>query len=340
VLENTLEQSGEGALVHPWYGDVDCVVEDFTTSFSSTEGRYAVVDILFKRFTAQDLTIIGPSSFDNLATKKENFLDKLNDALETAYDIASTPATLVTDLAAIADLGLDVVDNAKRVTGTVDEFKLAVSTLRCKIIELQLSAAVMAQDLTQLINFGTDPGDANYSAFSLTTEGKEQYSELQTVEDINGDETLSAYPSLVYAEQPVGELGNAGAELQKHIGRAALAGRAGLVGTMTIDDINDADRIGKELNDSIKEIENDVRVTDELYEAARDLRVAIVDVLEERKLTLSTTTKVELPEFEPGNVLSFDLYGNPERDMEIAELNELLHPGFIPASRELKVRTE
>jgi prophage DNA circulation protein len=176
VLENTLEQSGEGALVHPWYGDVDCVVEDFTTSFSSTEGRYAVVDILFKRFTAQDLTIIGPSSFDNLATKKKTFLDRLNDALEDAYDGASTPATLVTDLTEIANMALDIVDNTKRIVGTTDEFKLAVSTLRGKFIEFQLSNQILAQSFTDLINFGTDPGDANYSAFSLTTEGKEQYS--------------------------------------------------------------------------------------------------------------------------------------------------------------------
>jgi prophage DNA circulation protein len=68
-----------------------------------------------------------------------------------------------------------------------------------------------------------------------------------------------------------------------------------------------------------------------MYAAARDLRIAVKGVITQRKLELSELVEINLPEFLPGIVLSYKLYKDHTRDEELAELNDVLHPGFMPA---------
>jgi prophage DNA circulation protein len=344
-LVTALEKEGTGTLVHPYRGDLEVRCLNFSTNERTPEGRMCRFDITFKWIKDEALFIISPDLGRDLLEKKRSFLDVLNEAFADAYEVASKPASVLQDAIDAVNDGLDTVENAKQVVGAYDEFQRKLSTLRGKVVEITLQADSLSSKLAEIIDFGTDPtvpiDDAIASAdliatsaatstseiLSSGTNGREQYTELGNIVGFD-EEDITAYPSLLDddPDYPV-------KLIQELISRQTLGSRVGLIIGMDIASVQEADDVLVDLNTQVEKIENDDNTGIGVKSAARDLRSAVEKVIQDRKLTLNELNSLDLPEWEPGLVTSYDLYEDNERVAEIADLNDVVHPAFMPGER-------
>lgn len=79
------------------------------------------------------------------------------------------------------------------------------------------------------------------------------------------------------------------------------------------------------------------RVDDQVAEAVRDLRVAVVESVPDPAVELPELGTYTAAEIEPALVAASRLYDDPDRAQEIATRNGVVHPAFLPAGEPLEV---
>lgn len=327
-----LDKGGVGRLVHPYWGFLDVRVENWDCTESTDEGRMARFNITFKRVKDIFLTVVRANPVDDLKAAKGNFLDAALEKLVAVYTDVTEPLAVLQDVINIGNQALDVIDQAKKITGAYEEYQAKLDALKGQLVELALNARAIGEDFIDLISFGTDTANPLTATIAIGDNAKTQYNEFKEVTGIQ-DSTLSRFPSLI-------QDGYLGVELQKFISRVALGNQAGLVGEMTLENANQAEDVTREIGTLVQRIEEDPTVDDALYETARELRRTVVEVLRDRSLMLDELQEIELPEFEPSLVLSWQRYKTIDREEEIANLNRVLNPGFIPGGRVILVLDE
>lgn len=77
--------------------------------------------------------------------------------------------------------------------------------------------------------------------------------------------------------------------------------------------------------------------SDEAFQALMDLRTAVCGAVPPPDQDLPELGTVTLAAATPALVVAYELYGDPERDVEILRRNKVRHPGFVPASTPLEV---
>lgn len=330
-LIEALEKPGTGILTHPYRGDLEVYCESYTTNEILSEGRMCRFEMTFRWVSDDFLLIPAPSARSNLLDSRDSFLDTLIDTFETVYEIASQPAEVLQDVIDITNKALEIVDSVRKVTSIYDEYQRKLSTLKGKLREFVLQSREIAENLKDVITFGTDPSIPANETIASAEYAKEQYSEMQSLSTFD-DESLSSYPSKVEED------GNyPGTLIQKFVSRTALASRVSLISEATIDNTDEADDIIRDLGIQIEKIEDDDYVDVTLKGEARKLRVAVYKRFEERKLLLSTLSTVKYPEFEPVINVSYDVYGNLGKIDEIININNVIHPGFLPGLTDIKI---
>jgi prophage DNA circulation protein len=329
-LVKALDTPGPGKLIHPYWGDVLVQVDTWNCIEDTNEGRVARFDLTMHKAGEAKLTLVGPSAIDKLKDTKKNFLDAALETLVEVYDVVSRPTAVLQDAINIGNKVLNVVDQAKKITGVYEEYQAKLSALKGQFVELALLSRAMGEDLIDLISFGTDAASPVTAAIAIGDQAKTQYDELKAITDVQ-DSSLSQFPSLA------SELGYPGMEIQKFVSRVALGNKAGLVGEMTLSNNAQALGILREIGGLVQRIEGEEGVTDGLYETARELRYNVAEVIRERLLTLDSLVSIELPEFEPSLVLAWQQFGDISREKEIVELNRVLNPGFVPGNKPILV---
>lgn len=323
-LIDALEQEGPGILIHPYWGEYEVRVVDWNCNENINQGRTARIDITFVWETTVAFMVMGDSALDNLNAKKQSFLDAAIDFFEDVYDVATSPQAYVQDAIDVGTKAIDVIEAAKNVSGVISEYNLMIDTLKGQLSAAVLTAQAIGLDMLEIVDFGTDVTDVNLVTYTYDDQAKEQYSELSAVTSFQ-DLSVSSYPSLASEDAYPAR------ELQKHISRCAMASKAGLIGTMTLSNVREADEVRKDLDALIRTVEEDETISSDFYEAAQDLRVAVEKMIAERKLELSELKTITLSEFEPAIVLAHELYQDIDRTEQIADLNDVLHPGFMPS---------
>jgi len=303
------------------------------------------VDMEFKWVEDGTYLIVGQDWAIDAAIKKKNFLDALDEAFAKAYEIASKPASILQDAIKTVNKALDYVEKAKQIVGAYDEFQRKLSTLRGKVIEFTLQAEFISQKLGEIIDFGTDPGaliddtiaatgliasaTANTTAEILSSGplGRDQYRELGAMVGFD-DTALTSYPSLAEDDPNYPTT-----LLQQLVARKSLASRAGLVIGMDLASVQEADAVLADTHAQIAKIEADENADVDLVGAARDLRVAVENIILNRRVSLNQLNALALPEWEPAIVTAYSLYEDIDRSAELADLNDIVHPGFLPGER-------
>ena len=344
-LVDALEQPGTGTLVHPYRGDYEVRCTDYSVTEQSGEGRMCRFDLTFKWVKDESILIIASDWRLDARDKKKTFLQKLDAAFAKVYETASKPANILQDATKAVNKALDYVEKAKQIVGAYDTFQRNLSTLRGKVIEFTLQAEFISKKIGEIIDFGTDPGariddvaaTAGLLASSLASTpaeiltsgsiGKGQYYELGAL--VGFDELdLTAYPTIAEddPDYPV-------TQIQKLVARKALASRVELVVSMDLDSVQAADAVLADTHIQVSKIEADESADLEVVEAARDLRVAVENIIKNRLVVLNRLNALDLPEWEPAIVTAYSLYEDPSRSMELADLNSVVHPGFLPGER-------
>jgi prophage DNA circulation protein len=344
-LIKALEEPGTGTLVHPYRGDYEVRCTDYAVDEQSSEGRMCRFDLTFQWESDESLVVLAPDWGLDALDKKLSFLQALDAAFAAAYELASAPANLIQDVTRAVNKALDYVEKAKQVVGAYDDFQRNLASLRGKVLQFALQAEFISKKLGDIIDFGTDPSAAiddvvasselvATSAATTTAEiltageiGKRQYQELGALVGFD-EEDLTSFPS-ISDDDP----NHPTTLIQQLVARKALASRVGLAISMDLDSVQAADDVLADTNTQIAKIEADEYADTEVIGAARDLRAAVESIIENRSISTNRLNALDLPEWEPAIVTAYSLYEDPTRSEEIARLNSVVHPGFLPGER-------
>jgi len=331
-LEAELDKGGPGVLTHPYKGDIDVRVDTFSIEENNREGRIARFTINFIREKEEALVVYKVDPFEGLVEKKKNFLEKILAAFEKAYDVASKPLAVLDDAIDVANQINDVMLGAKKLTGIVDEFQAKVDALKGK---LEVGPAVLrsiAEDFQQLFDFGVDLKDAANKTLLTPENAKKQYDELKNLIALK-DETLSKFPEQFLVDPLFIPY-----QLQKFCSETAFGSAAGLVAVMELQHKDQAQTIKEELLALALEIESDPFIDEASYQATRDMKEAIIEMLDERLLNVPELETIQLVQGKPAFELSYELYGNIDEALNIIRFNKLMNPLYVPHSIDLKVK--
>lgn len=159
-LENALEKTGQGKLVHPVYGEIDVMVLDF----SSTSNQTTFGEIRFSISFAQSRSNVSPkpvvankTAVTQLAADVREALDE---GLEEGYDVPETTSNFTAITEKFNELAEGVQDSINAVTDLVSEqaatFNRAVKTTTNNVFSIVQSAADIRDSVSLIIDTALD----------------------------------------------------------------------------------------------------------------------------------------------------------------------------------------
>jgi prophage DNA circulation protein len=81
-------------------------------------------------------------------------------------------------------------------------------------------------------------------------------------------------------------------------------------------------------------------ISDDMYDALVNCQSCVMELIVAQILRLPESRTVVLPETVPALVAAYNLYDDSSRGDEIVAQNNIKHPGFVPANKELTVLTQ
>lgn len=334
------EAGGVGELVHPYYGNLQVKCGSIKVRESSDELRMCRVQLSFAESgqleypaAAEDpVRAVAGAANGMLSAAAKGFAGRFTVAGVSSF-VASAGALQVGGLSSILQ-SLPINAAQTQLQGVAEFFQRARS-LADTAVSLLSVPATLAGEVTGLISsvrdvFGVRGWDALTTirdAFTAPYTGPLDTPNRRQLQ-VNTD-SLSA----LVRQAAVGELARFAvlqtqpAELVSDLVESfrtrdeAVAARDVL--TAAID----------------AEMEDPVTGEDE-FVALTDLLAAVVRNVPGPDLQLPRLATVTPPATLPSLVLAYRLYGDAGRDTEIADLNRIRHPGFVPGGRPLQVVTD
>lgn len=313
-LIDALETAGPGTLVHPYYGRRIVMLErPARVRITTREAGKATFDLQFVETQA----VTQPS--------------QTTDTQTAATDAADAAKTSVLDDFAdrcdISSLPNDLVDEVQeRITDALD-FVSGITTEISAVINTPADLAQVIYDgVLDIADTLQDPLRAIKAYESLFSAGDDALSVPQTTETRQAQARAvdASYQLIQRAAVVEACRQSAGAEYvsadQPHTARAVL-----VAGLDKMQHATDAD--GDPIDDTV-------------YTQLTELRRRTVTDLRERALQLPRIRTVTPRRTLPAIVLAYQLYGDAARNTEIAERNNVRHPGFVPGGKTLEVLSE
>jgi prophage DNA circulation protein len=331
AFEAALDAGGEGVLVHPYRGVLRVVVDDWDGDEATEEGRIVRYSITFGLVAVEELTRAAPNTRRQLSFAKEELLSQAESDFIDIYDLAGKPAAAIRDARETLDKALGFIDSAKRVAGSVAEFKREIGNLKGDVIALSLNAQFLAQSMTGIVNFGTDftSGlDFGVNSGNANDQIREQKQiSAQTAEPVvSTPARLSADP------------GYPAKQIQELIKVATVAARVTLISAVPFGTVDEAEVAQSDLFGEMDAIMEDPNTSDDLYAAMRDAKVAVFDDLQSQVIRLPMIIEKDNTDQTNALSLNYEIYGNLDNEEDFIERNQLIHPGFVPAATRIQVR--
>jgi prophage DNA circulation protein len=289
-----LAQAGPGELVHPWYGTLTGIARKGSVSQSRLEGGFTRVAI--------DFVESGDPSYPVASTLTLDTVDVSAADAESAAAAAFAEAWSV-----IGETGYIV----GRATGTLNGWKARVESKSGRVAEL-------VKDIATL------PLAAPETLSDLVLDVFAQFSTLAGLRDLYGTAPTEAPPTAGSAEEQTATDNDTA--FQRLSERAALAQAARVSAATDWTIYDDALTARDELSDRLAaEGQTDQGFTG----PAETLRAAVLADLDDRLTDLARLRTEDVKATTDALALAWRLYGDPSRADEIADLNDLPHPGFL-----------
>ena len=308
ALLEALEAEGPGLLVHPIYGEILCRVSDAQQTTSWDSGHV----VLFSLSFVED----GELTFLALDTGSS-----LDDAI-SAMDAATLAE--VTDQLDSEGFSLSVIDAA---IAAIDSVLDAVEAIVATPMQLLEDAGDIVAEIAAL----------KARATALANAPAEFAAELQSllarVGDILGLRRLASGAGEVYVEPTPATADRKRAASCAYAARRAqcryaLSAASAYLRDATLDVYDDAiadrDALSALIADEEGQAEGDS------LDALRALRAAMVSDITARVAGLPRVTEYTPPGVMPAAVVAYALYGDANRDQEIRDRNDIVHPLFVP----------
>jgi prophage DNA circulation protein len=316
-LLSAIEESGAGALIHPWFGTLTVSLKDLARVTFNRELGFARFSLSFVESGELTFPAVGAAtaSQSRLAAAKietaavADFAKKFNvDGHQdfVAEDASTAIANAVTQVASGQVPGLSALGYAERSAG-------AISTAQ----GLLTSPASLGSSLAGFVGV-SDYAQAGLRWYTVA----QALTRLAQVAGLGVTQAPSVYtPSRQQSYVNVSAI-NA-------LNRQVLLAQAVGVSSLVSADVYD-DTIGLRNNLTAALDAESLNASDSTYEALQDARSAVWQDLTSRSrdgARLTTTTPVDTM---PALVLAYDLYEDAERATDIVARNSLRHPGFVP----------
>jgi prophage DNA circulation protein len=333
-LLEQLKDSAAKELVVPSEGTFRVKCTDWSLNETKEEQRIARFNMSFQlQEVIEIITLI--STKQDVLDKKATMLDRIDDWFEDVYEISQRPVNAVNDAVSTVDKALDVVRDAKNITGSVADFQRAIRELSGRTVALALNAQSLVQNMRIVVNFGTDPDNMgtntdNADDISLGTTGNEQRIEARNIQ------SQMSSPLVPNSQEP-------SPLIQNMITMQAIAAESGLFAESDFDSPSAALAEERDLISRYDTLIDDLAtagtpVSDELYYAIRDLQHAVHEDLQQRIVRLPRLVTRQNDAERNALELNYSTYGNLSEYEPFNLRNGIIHPGFVPALLDLQYK--
>lgn len=313
-----VETAGEGVLVHPFLGRVRAVCEACEIIENAEEGGVAGLRLVFVESGELRFPTGASASLGATVTASES----LKAATVADFDEAFS-------LRAAGSLASSAASRVSSALGRLREALGAPGAVLAAGFSAAARIDALVDEATTLLR---DPGsfaEALVLAFEDVGDDRALLEFLRTIPEADdeaavrdADESPVAFQA--YANQQA---------LDRLMARTALAEIAIQVDADSFEALDDAEALRGELADRLADEQlDDFATGPESLAALADLRATIAERISILSAGLARLETVDVPSPIPSVVLSYELYGTPDRADEIVERNKVLSPLFVAGS--------
>jgi len=326
ALIASLEESGSGTLVHPYYGRLTVTLaQPARISQSTREGGYARISMQFIE--------AGEQAFPTATVVTQNAVRQAADQSidEAVAEFADTFE--ISDIAGAVDGFLDEVDSAfSSVSNIVGSVTGPLADIVRAPAELGASIAGSVTNISSII---TEPLRAIRIYSNLFGAGSDPVYSNTSPRALQATRNTQAMNELVRTSAVV-SAARSSADLELS---PALQGDNPITRTAVLDlrdELLDAIDIRQQVTDII----TGASIDDALYNSLADLRVAVMLDLSARGKRLPSVITYTPRATLPALLIAHRLYGDASRDGELINLNNIAHPGFVRGGVALEALSE
>ena len=319
-----LRDPSEATMVHPYLGEMQIEVLNYSYTERHTEGRMIRFTISFIEVSSSEPLIQKDTKLEVLSTR-QIALDNISTVFLETYSIAKKPFTVIDNVNNTVDVGFEAINSAKRVQQTSVDFSYAINTANDSVNTLVADADDLLSSTLGLLSFGTLPND-DEPPTSENAIG--QINSLLSLSDFEADLKGSDDPSKQFNDLLV---------------QAALVNIGGLAVTVDLDNFVSAKTLQREV---VKFIDDKILLvgglSDLIYNSVRDFKNAFVEDIDTRLADLKQLITIQRKQATPDVVLSYQLYGTYTHGDDIFNRNDdiIKHRMFVPANKDIVVKNE
>lgn len=326
-LENSFRAGTPGILIHPYQNALNVVVDRYTLTETADRGGVASFSVTFL-LEPEDAVAVRPDTTEQVELARQQLDTATSEWFEESYDTDNKPVSVLADAQSTLSKSFAAMDKAKRAAATSAEFKRNLASAIGSVVALRVNAGAIAFTFKGLIDFGVAAVDVVSDLFSPKDQLREQRQLLSTTtsplvetsEDIALDDD---YPAR---------------QIQKLMALNTVSSSASLITQASFGSVDEADEEQGLLFDTISDLERDSSLSDAVLSALRDVRKTIFNYIQEEEVKLPLVVTVRSPQMTNTLTLSYKQYGNLDEAEDIADRNELVHPGFIPKATDIELR--
>jgi len=326
-LAAALEAPGAGTLVHPYLGEMQVTVTACKLSESTAEGGKATFSISLVEAGENLFTTAAESTASTVVAKADFGALAAQSNFERRHSVQGKPAFVAQASMGIFSQALNGIQSAvglvRGAATAVAQLQRDIDTHRRDLVSLIYAPASAAQALVANIKalvrgVATTPADALALARTLYRFG----SDLPLIAPATASRKAQA------ANQ---------AELLGLVRVVALAEGARAAARVEFDSYQDAVAARDELVDGLTELMEQDSLADDVYDALRGLRSAVVRDIAARGANLARLVVWTPAITQPSLAVAQQLYADALREPELLARNRIRHPLFVAGAVPLEV---
>ena len=315
-----LETKGKGLLVHPYLGDIYIMIDSFTWRDTLQEMGMARFTIGFVeagelRFPTTVVDTKGAVALAKEASEEAVSVDFID-----RFSIVTNGISVVNATKDAIETGFELMETAKQTVANAPSYRRALENARARSLALMYDALELIENVKDLIGFGTNADD-DVEATEDNAHG--------SYEDMKAMYTYSPKTVTEDADDPT-------IVFQESFNRLALINQAGLLSFIEYTSLDEAVVLRDEVFTGIDKVLEETK-SDDVYNTFYNLRTVVAQDIDERARKLPRLVNKILNVSECALILSYELYGNIDREQEIIDRNRVVHPAFVPGGVELEV---
>lgn len=333
-LEDALNESGSGALVHPYRASSNVVPDGYSVIRIKDDGGYAQINMRFIKAEFEGGIVITASFTNRLSAAAQKAADLSGKEFAAKFDLAGLPASLAelsnTKLETLTKTLLDPVSD---VAAGVKEFQEGTAELYNAIAEWNAVITAFSDNPLKALAGGAGFQQNLLDLFQFP--GLSEKSKLIAQRRFFY-EFGSSQPQKNVAAKLKRQVDQNEKALSAVIRQTAVIAAVQTVLNVDFDTYDEAVVLRDELADVLDtEIVSTENI--ELSQTLQELQKTLVEAITEQSADLKTVSSYETKSVLPACVIAYELYGDYSKADEIVSRNKIKNPLFVPANKTLEV---